>query len=87
MSDLVVFKKIVVGIQVENPVLVQDSSGQALGAALVSFCDGGLEVEVTLDKHRPESFDLDVNPEWARVSISGQLVGQRLEGLVVLLET
>lgn len=37
--------------------------GKLLGSATVFFVDGGVKVEMYLDAHTPEAFDLDQEPQ------------------------
>ena len=66
-------KSFFIGVPVQNPVEVRNDMGEALGSAVVTFADGGLQVEFHLDRNRPETFDMEVNPERVKKEVRGLL--------------
>jgi hypothetical protein len=84
-DDAVRTKTVRFQVPIENPVPVVDAAGRPLGSAVVSYTDDGFVAEVHLDKNRPETFDLEVNPDRARVSVRGKLEGTLL--LLITIDT
>lgn len=85
-EEVVSTKTVRFEVPILNPVPVVDAQGQPLGSATVSYTSEGLSAEVYLDRHRPESFDLDVNPDRARITVRGNLDGAGLL-LVITIDT
>lgn len=52
---------------IQNPFKVMNVEGKVIGSATVSLTEGGLKVELFLDQHTPEAFDIEVDPSRVKV--------------------
>ena len=84
VSDSVITKQMFMRLPVFHPVPVCDRKGSLLGSAVVELVPGGLSVSMTLDKNRPESFDIELDDRRVSIEVCGGFDKQGLKLSIVV---
>jgi hypothetical protein len=65
-------------VVVDNPVVVENNYHRIIGSATVKMVDGGLSIELHLDRNTPEAFDCSVDPDRVTIDVLGSIVDGHL---------
>lgn len=68
----------------KNPLKVVDITGKVIGAAVISLALDRIKVELFLDPHTPEAFDVEVETGRARIVPHIHLDGNIIDGTIVI---
>jgi hypothetical protein len=65
-------------IVVDNPVVVENNYCRTIGSATVKMVDGGLSIDLHLDRNTPEAFDCSIDPGRVSMELGGCMVNGHL---------